>query len=555
MRIALCQFNACIGAVTHNVDRIIEWSQKAHKSGAELIIFPELSLCGYPPQDILYRSEMHEQIAAGLQRIANTLPVAVIVGAPILTKKLSGRPFWNAAVLCYEGKFEVVCRKQLLPNYGVFDERRYFEPGTKNDGVNVLQFLGVKIGFSICEDAWSKADFEGEAKYELDPLASLKSENIDVIINMSASPFSLNKPAFRESWFSLLAKKQKSKLLMVGQVGANDGLIFDGQTMAIDASGKIIARLELFQEGILYVDINGKKIINSVHDVSSNNYSNKLLLLNQALVLGIRDYVEKCKAPGVILGLSGGVDSAVTAVLAVQALGADKVIGVRMPSNFSSEHSLVDAKQLAKNLQIQLIDLPIESTVNAFRSILNAELSRYKNESDIVDQNLQARTRGVLLMALSNQNQHLVLSTGNKSELAMGYATLYGDMCGALSPLGDVYKTTVWDLARFLNAQTKIIPQSTINKPPSAELKPDQRDDDNLLPYSVLDPILKLYIEHELSAAQIALKLNMDIKEIKIAINMVNLNDYKRRQAAIILMVSNHAFGLGRRWPVTKAYN
>ncbi|MDA0713284.1 MAG: NAD+ synthase [bacterium] len=554
MRIALCQFNACIGAVSHNVDRIIEWSLKAYENGAELIIFPELSICGYPPQDILYRQELHEQIAAGLKKIASTLPIAVIVGAPIATQKQSGQPFWNAAIICEKGMVNVVCRKQLLPNYGVFDERRYFEPGTENDGSNILQFKGLKLGLSICEDAWSKAEFESEPKYENNPIRNLKNKNVDVIINMSASPFSLNKVSFREKLFTDLAKKHKCNLLMVGQVGANDGLIFDGQSMAINSSGDVINKIALFQEGLLFVDVKEQGVINAYDAPVPFAYPGQMSLLNQALVLGIKDYVAKCKSPGVILGLSGGVDSAVTAALAVQALGAEKVIGVRMPSKFSSSHSLTDAEALAKNLKIKLIDLPIESAVDAFRSILKTELSKSRNSIDIVDQNLQARTRGMLLMALSNQNQHLVLSTGNKSELAMGYATLYGDMCGALSPLGDVYKTKVWELANFINKDREIIPLNTITKPPSAELKAEQRDDDNLLPYSKLDQILEFYIERELSASQISVNLKINIEEVQNIIKVINLNDFKRRQAPVILAITSHTFGISRRWPVSKAY-
>lgn len=556
MRIALCQFNPVVGAIFHNAKKIKEFSSLAFLQGAELLIFPELAICGYPPKDLLFRKELHQQIKEALDELSCTISLPIILGAPIQCQKKTGQLFCNAAVLCHEGKVEVIARKQLLPNYEVFDERRYFEPGQKSDGNNLFSFKGVTFGFGICEDAWSDDLANSQRKYEVNPVADLVAQGADIIVNIAASPFSTNKPLLREAMFSNIAKRHQRPLMMVGQVGANDQLIFDGHSMFLDAQGKILARANLFEEGLLFVEVKSKTEVLAVDLQSLTPLPHKIALMSSAIVLGIKEYVGKCQAPGVLLGLSGGIDSAVVAALAVRALGSDQVIGVRMPSQYSSEHSLIDAKELAENLGIRLLDIPIETAVEASRAALVASLDAcLPFDLDIADQNLQARMRSVMLMALSNCNHYLVLSTGNKSELAMGYATLYGDMSGALAPLGDVYKTDVWNLARFLNQSGVCIPENSITKIPSAELKANQCDQDTLPPYDLLDQVLFQYIDCDRDVSQIAKNTPLPLDAIKRIIRSVNANDYKRKQAAIILMVSERVFGDGRRWPVAKRFD
>jgi NAD+ synthase (glutamine-hydrolysing) len=556
MHIALCQFNPVVGDIFYNAKKIKEFASLAFFQNAELIIFPELSICGYPPKDLLFRQELHQQIQLALQEISQTVLLPVILGAPVQCKKKTKQLFWNAVVLCQAGNVEVIARKQLLPNYDVFDERRYFEPGRKSEGINLFTFKGITFGFSICEDAWNDDLANPFCKYDIDPVAELVKQGADIIANISASPFSVSKPLLREKMFSGIAKRHRRPLMIVGQVGANDQLIFDGHSMLIDKSGKILARSNLFEEDLLFIEIKSNAEVSAFNSQHLTPLPQRIELMSKAIVLGIKDYVEKSQAPGVLLGLSGGIDSAVVAALAVRALGADKVIGVRMPSQFSSEHSLIDAKQLGDNLGIRLLDIPIELPVEAARFALAAGMEAcLPFDLDITDQNLQARMRSLILMGLSNGKHYLVLSTGNKSELAMGYVTLYGDMSGALAPLGDVYKTDVWNLARFLNQFDICIPENSIAKVPSAELKLNQCDQDTLPPYDLLDQVLFQYIDCDQEISQILKNISLPLESIKRIVRSVNANDHKRKQAAIILMVSDRVFGDGRRWPVVKRFD
>jgi NAD+ synthase (glutamine-hydrolysing) len=544
MKIALCQFNPVVGAIDENAKRLIQFATLAHASGAELIIAPELAICGYPPKDLLFHPEFSSQVTRSLDFIAENSPNPFLLGAPVARGELTGQPFWNAAVLCHKKTWAVVSKKQLLPNYDVFDERRYFEPATEpNLPVEIGSF---KFGITICEEAWNDATFFTYRRYSADPMSDRASAGADILINIAASPFSLGKPAFREKMLAHAAKRHQLPLLMCGQVGGIDQILFDGSTVAIDATGRTLARLAPFQEGMLMVHLEEQSVLTAETEVAPalENYE----WMRQALVCGISDYFRKCKAKGAIIGLSGGIDSALTATLAVQALGADNVLGVRMPSTFSSTHSLEDAKALADNLGIKLKTIEIEAEVALLRKALGPV-------SDITDQNLQSRVRGLLLMALSNESGYLVLATGNKSELSVGYCTLYGDMCGALAPLGDVYKSDVWPLARHLNACRETIPTRSIEKVPSAELKENQSDQDSLPPYEQLDAILRGYMESPLSVDEISTKTGLPLEHIQDVIKMVHRSEYKRSQSPQILMLCDRVFGQGRRFPIAHQFD
>lgn len=543
MKIAIAQMNPVIGDIENNAQKALEQALKAHGLGAALIIFPELYLCGYPPKDFLFRSDFFAEVQKALDFLANKLPIAALMGAPILHEE--GRAPYNAAIFFEKGSYKVAAKKRLLPNYNVFDEKRYFSI-PKEQACDVLCFENLRFLVSICEDAWNGPPWTLAKRHDFDPVALgfLKHPCVDFFINISASPYSVDKPELRESIFSGIAKAYKVPALVAGQVGANDQLLFDGHSLVIDKMGNIIARSKACEEDLLIFDSQEIK-------GTPRPWPKPLALMRDALSMGIKDYVLKCGAPGVLLGLSGGIDSAVCAALAVLALGPSRVKAVFLPSKFTSESSSKDAHEMASNLGLTLETIPIEPVVDLLRKDLAPALaSASAYDRDIALQNIQARARGILLMGLSNINGHLLMATSNKSELAVGYSTLYGDMCGAFSPLGDVYKTDVWRLAKIINGLKPIIPRNIIEKFPSAELKADQRDEDTLPAYIILDQVLRLFIDEDQEALNINKNTGIDLELINHIINLVHKSEYKRRQAPFALMVSERVFGDARRQPI-----
>ncbi|HXW53357.1 MAG TPA: NAD+ synthase [Myxococcota bacterium] len=547
MKIAIAQINPTIGDLAHNSQKILDFTSRAKKLGAELIIFPELSLPGYPPKDLLVRRDFLADQIAALGRISRECKISAIVGAAIL-EETNKAPF-NAAVLCQNGQWHVVAKKLLLPNYNVFDEKRYFRTPSDH-ACQVLDFFDKKLLISICEDAWSNEVIEGQEKYNFDPIdnAVRAIGPVDAIINITSSPYSMSKPMTRKGIFTTLAKTHRTTVLVAGQVGANDQLLFDGQSMVIDQTGEITGYATPCQEDLVLHQLGAP-----INNPGSLDLMDGYDLLLEALAMGIRDYVEKCQSGGVIVGVSGGIDSAVCLALAVRALGQKRVRAIFLPSQFTSAQSESDAELLTKNLSLTLEVLAIEDAVNQLRSLFlkqQAHASAY--EADIFDQNLQSRVRGLLIMGLTNLCNYLMLTTSNKSELAVGYSTIYGDMCGAFSPIGDLYKTQVWKLAHTINKHQEIIPNSIINRPPTAELKHNQLDTDSLPDFTVLDEILFNFIELEKSASEIETITKLPRSLIDEIIKKISIAEYKRRQAPFPLMVSDKVFGDARRLPIAK---
>lgn len=534
MKIAIAQINPTVGHLESNCQIIIDFCHKAQALNADLVIFPELSLLGYPPKDLLLRKDFIDSLAYFHEKIANSTSIASIIGSVIKDEehKLS----YNVALLCHQGRVEVVGKKILLPNYNVFDEKRYFESPTEKS-CQAFTFNGKKMLVSICEDAWNSHQ-DLEKKYDFDPIALgvKKHGPIDYLINICASPFTKEKPYIREQIFTNLAKTYGCPVLVSAQVGANDQLLFDGNSMAIDKNGQV-KRAKSFKEDLIFFD--------SDESIISSPPLDKDFLLCDALVMGIKDYVNKCGAKGLILGLSGGIDSAVCLSLCVKALGKDRVRAIYLPSRFSSPRSLNDASKLANDLGIKLEQLDIESSVEQIRNLLGPMANN--SLADIADQNLQARMRGLIVMALANLADYLMVATSNKSELSVGYGTLYGDMCGAFSPIGDLYKAEVYRVAKTLG-----IPDEIIKREPSAELKADQLDSDSLPEYEVLDKILFNFIDLDKSLAEIVEITGFDKTLIQEVIAMVNRSEFKRRQGPFPLMVSDKVFGDARRMPLAK---
>lgn len=547
MKIALAQINPCVGDLFGNVQKILSFCDRAAALSADLVIFPELSLLGYPPKDLLLRADFLHAQAKYLHEIAQVSPIPAIVG--VASVRDEHHLPYNAAVLCQKSGPTVVGRKVLLPNYNVFDEKRYFSTPEGN-ACEVVTFLGKKILISICEDAWNSMPLDGEQKYEFDPIknAVLAHGAVDAIVNISASPFTMTKPKIRETLFTNLAKTYRVPVIYVGQVGGNDQWLFDGHSMVIDSEGTIIQRAKTCSEDLLLFDTEAAS-----PKESSLTHSSTMATVLNVLTMGIRDYVEKCQLPGVVIGLSGGIDSAVCAVLAVRALGARRVKLIYLPSRFSGPQSYSDATMLANNLGISLDCLLIESSVEALRDLLVDALVVSK-VGDIADQNLQARLRGVIIMAIANVSDYIMLATSNKSELAVGYSTIYGDMCGAFSAIGDLYKTEVYALAHEINKARVLIPTTIILRPPTAELKPDQFDTDSLPPYADLDQILFNFIELEKGAPEIEDLTKKPRALIDKVISMVSRSEYKRRQGPFPLMVSDKVFGDARRLPIAKRF-
>ena len=548
MIIALAQFNPIVGDLPGNAARTIEWMERAADEGADLIVFPELSVVGYSPHDLLDNTAFLDAVEAAVRHIHANVPkgMGAIIGAPLRNPDPVGKKLLNAALLLEAGQPVQITAKMLLPTYDVYDEYRYFEPAERQEP---LLFKGVRLGVHICEDMWNLEEYATYHMYDRDPVAELVEQGVDLLINLSASPYAHNRHDVRTGIVTTLCKRHGVPFLMTNQVGANTELIFDGDSRVHAADGTLAACAPSFEEALIYWDSTERATcVLSKHD--------RIVDLHDALVLGIREYVDKTAVlDNVVIGLSGGIDSAVTAALAVEALGPDRVSGITMPSVHSSEGSVSDSEALARNLDIAFHELPIRVAVDAFENILKPLFEG--TPFGIAEENIQARSRGVLLMAIANKFSRMVLTTGNKSELAMGYATLYGDMSGGLAVLADVFKMDVYALAHHINAraESERIPLSTIDKPPSAELRPDQKDEDSLPPYPVLDDILRRYIEERQDEEAISAATGHDRSFVRSILDAVDRNEYKRKQAPPGLRVSVKGFGSGRRMPIVARVN
>ncbi|MEI7499805.1 MAG: NAD+ synthase [Bacteroidota bacterium] len=556
MKIAIAQLNYHVGDFSNNVSRIIEFIDKAKSQHADLVVFAELSVCGYPPRDFLEFNDFIRRCGIAVESIAARCNgIAAIVGAPSVNTATKGKPLYNTAWFLAEGKVIAKTHKTLLPNYDVFDEYRYFEPNRLP--FSVVTYEGFRFAITICEDLWNITD---DPLYVRNPMDELAVLDPDIIINIAASPFNYNQQAIRREVLSRNAKSYSLPVIYVNQVGGQTELIFDGGSMALDSQGEVVAALKEFEEDFYICEIQKSKVKNQKSDIipssiHSLNHSitspETIRLINSALVLGIHDYFGKMGFSKAILGLSGGIDSAVTLALAAKALGSENVRAVLLPSQFSSEHSIDDARQLAENLNVGYDIISIEEAFQTFEKILKVQFAGLP--FNLAEENMQARIRAVILMALSNKFGFILLNTSNKSEAAVGYGTLYGDMCGGLSVLGDVYKTQVYSLAQFINAQSEIIPENSITKPPSAELRPGQKDSDSLPDYDILDQILYKYIEQRTGPDELIAE-GFEETTVKRVLKLVNTNEYKRYQTPPILRVSPKAFGMGRRMPIVAKY-
>jgi NAD+ synthase (glutamine-hydrolysing) len=546
MKIGFAQINPTVGDLRGNFEKIAGAYDQLARAGADIVIAPELAVTGYPPQDLVFKSRFVPENLAVLDQLQKRLNKPALLVGFVDRNEGRGKPFHNAAALLQAGEPLQKTHKSLLPTYDVFDEDRYFEPARE---IAPLKFRGHRIGVTICEDIWTER-YLPRPFYDVDPVRALVAQEAEMILNVSASPFSLRKPAVRREMISGLAGTYQRPIFYCNAVGGNDQLVFDGNSIAVNARGQLLAQLPAFEEASVIVDsenVQAPEIPSA--DIVQELYS--------ALRLGLRDYLAKCGFKSAVLGLSGGIDSAVVAAIAVDALGPNNVTGVSMPSQFSSRGSILDALALTKNLRIQCLEIPIADAFAVFKAQFK-EVFAGRTE-DATEENMQARLRGMTLMALSNKFGHLVLSTGNKSELAVGYCTIYGDMAGGLAVISDVPKTMIYELARFINSEAlrtdkgEIIPASTIEKPPSAELRPNQKDQDTLPPYDVLDAILRLHVEDNLSVAEIVAQ-GFDEKTVRWVQRRVDLNEYKRAQAAPGLKVTSRAFGVGRRMPIAQRY-
>lgn len=547
MKIAIAQPNPVIGDFAHNAAKIKALAQSARRLGCGLVVFPELSIPGYPPRDLLEKKEfVQANLACLKQLVASVRGIGVICGLVEPNDHHEGKPLFNTAVLFENGRILHRVYKRLLPTYDVFDESRYFEPGWQS---RILVYRGLRIGLTICEDAWNDKDVFKKRIYHVDPLELLNREGMDLLINISASVFHLGKREFRWRMLSAIARKYHVPLLFANQVGGNDSVLFDGTSAVFDAAGELVARGRDFEEDLICYDTAKGPCSGSAecHPVSGSDAQCAL----KALVMGTRDYVRKCGFEKVVLGLSGGIDSALTACIAVRALGSENVATVFMPSRYTAQDNYEDTRRLADNLQVSYRIISIDPMFAAFLDVLAPDFD--PRAPTVTEQNIQARIRGIILMALSNKTGCLVLSTGNKSELAMGYCTLYGDMSGGLAVISDVPKTLVYQLARYINRDRPLIPQRIVEKPPSAELKPNQADQDDLPPYEILDPILKGYIEDLKSAGELV-QMGFDEKTVRRVVRTVDHNEYKRHQAAPGLKVTSKAFGYGRRYPLAQRF-
>jgi len=547
MRIALGQINTTIGDLTGNVDRMVSLARESARLHADLVVFPELSITGYPPRDLVEKPTFVERSEEHLQRLAAEtadLPISAICGYVGRSESRAGKGVTNSAAILERGSIRFRQTKMLLPTYDVFDEARYFMPGERQQ---LYTLNRTQVALTICEDAWNDKQFWERQLYRRDPVDELIAAGGQVLISINASPYHMGKRALRREVFAATARHHGVPVIYVNQVGGNDSLVFDGTSFAMDAEGNVMASAASFREDLVVVDV----AVN--HGDRHENFADECEAAYEALVLGTSDYIRKCGFRRVLLGLSGGIDSSLTAVIAADAVGPDNVVGVGMPGPFSSPGSVNDARALAMNLGIRFELVPITPVYEEFLKALDPLFAGAPR--DVTEENLQARLRGVTLMALSNKWGAIVLTTGNKSELAVGYCTLYGDMCGGLAVISDVPKTLVYSLARVANKRHPgAIPEAVFEKPPSAELRPDQKDTDSIPPYDVLDPILRAYVEEDLSPRRISEQLNFPLDLVKKMINLVDRNEYKRQQAAPGIKVTTKAFGIGRRFPIAQKY-
>ena len=540
MKIALGQINPTVGDFTGNSKKIVEYAQRARESGAGLILFPEMSVCGYPARDWVEKPSFVERSRKAVESIAQqTRGIAVICGFPTRAEVETGKSVMNSAAFLRNGKIEFVQSKMLLPTYDVFDEMRNFAPAREQA---LLPFCGRQMALTICEDAWNDKQFWNRRLYGVDPVEELVRRGANFVLNISASPFWVGKRELRLKMLQAIAKHYKTPVVLVNQIGGNDQLIFDGSSLVLAPDGSVVAQARSFEEDLIFFEPDTMKgdVHEQIEGLEASVYA--------ALVLGTRDYVRKCGFQNVIVGLSGGIDSALTAAIAVDALGAENVLGVGMPSPYSSRGSIDDSRELAANLGIRFELLRITNIFEAYRQTLKPAFTGY--EEDVTEENLQARIRGTMLMAFSNKFGALVLSTGNKSEVGIGYCTLYGDMAGGLAVISDVPKTLVYRLSHYVNSRRPVIPKSTLEKEPSAELRPNQKDSDSLPPYEVLDTILEDYIEDNKTAEQIASERGYDLAVVRKIALSIERTEYKRQQAAPSLKISEKAFGVGRRFPI-----
>jgi NAD+ synthase (glutamine-hydrolysing) len=552
VKIALAQINPTVGDFAGNTRKILEYAARAADLGAALAMFPELAVCGYPPADFLEKKDFVARAEAAIDEIAAWTAApgrpAILCGSVMRAASPVGKQVRNVAVLLSGGERRFVQQKMLLPFYDVFDEQRYFEPALEQELTCVDD---QPVAITICEDAWNDKGFWPRPMYQVDPVDELmrewKQQPIEVtgkqriILNISASPFWRGKRLVRRKMLAALARRHGSFVVMVNQVGGNDSLVFDGSSLVLAPDGGVVASAAAFAEDLVVFDADAAS-------AKADEPADDVAEMWDALVLGTRDYVRKCGFSKVLVGLSGGIDSALVAAIAVEALGAENVLGIGMPSEYSSLGSIEDAKTLAKNLGIRFEMLPIHDVFGQYQQVLKPLFAG--TQFGLAEENLQSRIRGALLMALSNKFGSLVLTTGNKSEMAVGYCTLYGDMVGALAVIGDVMKTKVYALSRYANREREVIPRATIEKAPSAELRPEQRDTDSLPPYDVLDPILEAYVERYCSAEQIAEEQGVDVSLVRQVLHLVERSEYKRQQAAPVLKVTAKSFGMGRRFPI-----
>jgi NAD+ synthase/NAD+ synthase (glutamine-hydrolysing) len=544
VKIALGQINPTVGDFSGNAAKHIEFSRRAQESGAGLILFPELSVCGYPPRDLVERPSFVARNRETVEQIAaETHGIAVICGLVTPAKSETGKSAMNSAALLQDGKIAFLQSKMLLPTYDVFDEMRNFAPAKSQD---LFSFCGNQMALTICEDAWNDKLFWPKRLYTVDPIEALVRAGGNFVLNISSSPFWIGKRELRRDMLVSIARQHKVPVALVNQVGGNDSLVFDGSSIVLNAEGNIVAQGRSFEEDLIYFD-SGFREATFTGDLHAQIEGEEASVY-AALVLGTRDYMRKCGFQKAIIGLSGGIDSALTAVIATDAVGQENVIGVGMPGPYSSPGSIDDARALAENLGIRFELLSINRVFEAYRQTLREIFAGQKE--DVTEENIQSRARGTLLMALSNKFGAIVLSTGNKSELGVGYCTLYGDMVGGLAVISDVPKTLVYRLSHYVNSRRPVIPEATLEKPPSAELRPNQKDSDSLPSYEILDAVLEEYVETAHSAERIAADHGFDLEVVRRVVRMVDRAEYKRQQAAPGIKISPKAFGYGRRFPI-----
>jgi len=544
VKIALAQIDPTVGDFQGNTERILEFTRRARRGGAELVVFPELAICGYPPADLLEKPAFVARCGEALEEIAQATAedgIAVVAGYVTPAPEGCGKHVMNSAALLRGGQVEFVQSKMLLPFYDVFDEQRYFAPAARQ---RTCEMNGTRVALTICEDAWNDKSFWENRLYQVDPVEELMKQGARLILNISASPWWRGKRALRREMLAAIAVRHRVPVAMVNQVGGNDSLVFDGSSLVIGPDGQVIAQARSFEEDLIFADLEAL----TGDCLTGTEDAGESAAMLEALTLGTRDYVHKCGFRKAVVGLSGGIDSALVAAIAVRALRPGNVMTLGMPSPYSSQGSIDDSRELAANLGIRYEVIPIDEIFSGFKHGLSGVFAGRK--PDITEENVQSRIRGALLMAYSNKFNALVLTTGNKSEMSTGYCTLYGDMVGALAVIGDVFKTRVYDLCDAVNAERELIPRNILEKPPSAELRPGQMDTDTLPPYEVLDPILEAYVERYETPEAIAAARGLHFEMVHRVVQMVERSEYKRQQAAPVLKVTPKAFGMGRRFPI-----